>query len=169
MYRRALQYRSGWQLRPRRPVVEPCGQKMGLHSALAVVVRGLQQDRRFPRVHGRIMEVQLGHGQGFAPPWRRDQAGDRVGVRLANLGRGASARNQRPTAVGKRNRKAMMAGIGTVLLAPFTCQNGHGNGCVTCPGDAGPKADTQARPHPNPTLGHRISSPVPGVSGPHSR
>ena len=41
--------------------VEAGGQQVGIHPALFVVMRGLQQDRAFARVHGGIVEVELGH------------------------------------------------------------------------------------------------------------
>jgi hypothetical protein len=42
-------------------VVERRGPEHGLHAALAIVEIGLQQSGRFPRVHGGIVEIELGH------------------------------------------------------------------------------------------------------------
>ena len=42
-------------------VVQARGQDQDAHAALAVVVRRLQQGRGLPRIHRRVVEVELGH------------------------------------------------------------------------------------------------------------
>ena len=44
-----------------RAIVQPRGPQHRLHAALAIIVIGLQQGGRFPRVHRRIIEIELGH------------------------------------------------------------------------------------------------------------
>jgi len=46
-------------------VVELRRQQIGLHPAFNVIVRGLQQDCRFSRVHGRVVEIELSHSAAF--------------------------------------------------------------------------------------------------------
>ena len=48
-------------------VVERGGPQHRLHAALAIVEVGLQQGGRFPRVHRRIVEIELGHRVSSAP------------------------------------------------------------------------------------------------------
>jgi hypothetical protein len=42
-------------------IVEAGGPQHGFHAALAIIEIGLKQGRRFPRVHRRIIEIELGH------------------------------------------------------------------------------------------------------------
>lgn len=39
------------------------GEQQGAHTALVIVMAGLEQDRRFSSVHRRVIEIQLRHGK----------------------------------------------------------------------------------------------------------
>ena len=73
-----------------RAVVERRGPQHRLHAALAIVEVGLQQGRRFPRVHRRIVEIELGHRSAASVGVGDLEAADahRVGLLLPLLERG---------------------------------------------------------------------------------
>ena len=51
-------------------VVKAGSQKIGLHPPFPVVVRRLQKHRRFARVHGRVLEIELCHSPADRPAGR---------------------------------------------------------------------------------------------------
>ncbi len=51
------------------PIIDLRGQHQGAHAAFAIVMAGLEQDRRFSCIHRRVVKVELRHDPKADGTW----------------------------------------------------------------------------------------------------